>query len=661
MPQSYAGKFARIDLTGGKIEIDSTPKELKERFLGGVGIGGKIMWDETDENTDALSPENRLIFLTGPVQGTLFPQSARYVVVSRSPLTGWWAHSSAGGFFGPELKYAGFDFLIIQGKSPKPVYIYVENGIIQIRDASHIWGKMVPETSAAIEKELGDMDVKVACIGPAGEKGVKFACIMSDYFRAVGRTGLGCVMGSKNLKAVAVRGTGGLHIANPEKFEKFFLDWWDRYTPKGKYWEYVSGMRTHGTFALTDWENAIGRLPTKNHWTGYFENAEETIGMEPMRKRHYKRHRSCFCCGIQCKYVSTVKEGKWGGTESEGPEYETVEAFTSNFLSTDTNSLIRANYLCNIYGMDTITAGHVISFAYECFENGIFKKTDTGGRTLQWGEDGMDTVNELLEAIATGKDEFSRLLGLGSAEAARRVGGDAWKYAITVNNLEASGQDPRPHKSMGLTYAINVRGADHLTSISCIDELGYKDEAKRRYKKVADIICDRWDERYKGFLVTETEELNALCDAALLCKYGTMWPPIYYFTDYAKIISSLTGMEQFEDMKELSRLARCICHIRRMFNIRLGWTKKNDSLHPRIAVDAMPTGPAKGQTVNLEVMLKEYYQTRKYDWKTGYPTPGELKEAGLHEVVDDLKKRNKLKTPSGVPKSGRKWIYWWQR
>jgi aldehyde:ferredoxin oxidoreductase len=661
MSDSYAGKFARIDLTKEKIEIEPTPKDWKERFLGGVGIGAKIMWDETDEKTGPLSPENRLVFLTGPVQGTLFPQSARYEIVSRSPLTGWWAHSSAGGFFGPELKYAGFDLLIIQGKASKPVYIYVDNGLIRIMDASHIWGKNVPDTTMAIEKDLGDMDVKVACIGPAGEKGVRFACVMSDYYRAAGRTGLGAVMGSKNLKAVAVRGTGGLKIARPKQFEKLFVNWWERYTPKGKYWEYVNGMRKNGTFALTDWENAIGRLPTKNHWTGYFENAEETIGMAPMRRKHYKKHRSCFCCGIQCKYVSEVREGKWAGTESEGPEYETVEAFTSNFLSRDTNSLIRANYLCNLYGMDTITAGHVISFAYECYGNGILKKSDTGGRVLQWGEEGMDTVNELLESIATGKDDFSRLLGLGSAEAARRVGGDAWKYAITVNNLEASGQDPRPHKSIGLTYAINVRGADHLTSISCIDELGYKDEAKRRYGKAADIICDRWDERYKGFLVSETEELHALCDSAILCKYGTMWPPIYYFKDYGNIISTLTGMEQYEDMKELSKLARRICHLRRMFNVRLGWTKKNDSLHPRLSTDAMPTGPAKGQTVKLDVMLKEYYEARKYDWKTGLPVEKELIDMGLPEAASELKKRKKTAPASDVPKTGRKWLFWWNR
>ncbi|MDI6642192.1 MAG: aldehyde ferredoxin oxidoreductase C-terminal domain-containing protein, partial [Elusimicrobiota bacterium] len=444
---------------------------------------------------------------------------------------------------------------------------------------------------------------------------------------------------------------------------KLFDKWFQRYTPKGKYWEYVSGMRKYGTFALVDWENAIGRLPTKNHYTGYFENAEETIGMEPHRKKHYKRHRSCFCCGIQCKYVSEVRDinSRWYKTESEGPEYETIEAFTSNFLSHDTNALLRANYLCNIYGMDTITAGHVISFAYECYENGLLTKKDTNGRELIWGEHGMDTVVELLESIANSKDDFSRLLALGAAEASRQLGGSAWKYAICVNNLEASGQDPRPHKSMGLTYAINVRGADHLTSISCIDELGYKDEARRRYKNLAEIICDRWDERYKGFLVSETEELNALCDTALLCKYGTMWPPIYYFDDYGKIISCLTGLEQYEDMKVLSKLARRICHLRRAFNIRLGWSKKNDTLHPRLSTDPMPTGAAKGQTVDLETMLKEYYQIRKYDWQNGLPTEKELTECGLPEVVKEFKKsgkENKLGSPKHIPKTGREWRLW---
>ncbi len=643
MNDGYAGRYLRVDLTKEKFTVLPTPEEWKRKYLGGLGMGAKIMWDEVPPEVKPLSPQNRIIFATGPVNGTLFPPSGRYEVISRSPLTGWWAHSSAGGFFGPEMKYAGYDLIIIQGKAKRPVYLHIDNDLIELRDAKRLWGKNVIETTDQIMEELKDPDVKVACIGQAGENLVKYACIMSDYFRAAGRTGLGAILGSKNLKAIAIRGTKGIKIANKDKFNKLLADAFKRHSPEGRYWEYIESFRKYGTFSLVDWENAIGRLPTKNHWTGYFENAEETIGMEPMRKRHYKRHGSCFGCGIQCKYVSTVREGKYAGTESEGPEYETVEGFCSNFLSTDTNALIRANYLCNIYGMDTISVSHSISWAYESYEHGILTKKDTDGRELIWGEDGMNDVIELLEAIPFRKTKFASLLAEGSREAARRTGKGSEAYAIHVNGLEASGQDGRPHKSLGLTYAINVRGADHLTSLSSLDELGYTKAIEKRYgKKRAKILADRLDERYKGYLVADMEELYALCDSALLCKYGVMWPPIYYFEDFGKVISSITGFTEYESPKNLRKLAQRICHLRRCFNVRLGWTKKNDSLHPRFTEEPMPTGPAKGQIVHLEPMLKEYYSVRKYDWKTGLPTKGELERVNLSSVAKELKRRKKL-------------------
>ncbi|PKM92742.1 MAG: aldehyde:ferredoxin oxidoreductase [Elusimicrobia bacterium HGW-Elusimicrobia-4] len=643
MLYGYAGKYLRIDLTKNKVEVNETPEKLVRKYLGGVGLGAKILWDELKPEVQPLSPENKIIFLTGPVNGTLFPPSGRYEVVSRSPQTGWWAHSSAGGFFGPEMKYAGYDYIIIQGKASHPVYINIDNDLVQIKDARHLWGKNVIETTDAICNDLGDNDVKVACIGQAGENLVKYACIMSDYFRAAGRTGMGCILGSKNLKAISIRGTKGIKIADNKKFMEILENAFERHTSRGKYWEHVNAMRRYGSFALTDWENAIGRLPTKNHWTGYFENAEETIGMKPMRERHYRRHASCFGCGIQCKYASVNREGKYAGAESEGPEYETVEAFTSNFLSTDTNSLIEANRLCNIYGLDTISVGHSISFAYECFEKGILTQKNTGGRKLVWGEKGMDTVIELLHAIANKSDKFASLLAEGSAAAAKKIGGTAWRYAIHVNKLEASGQDGRPHKSLGLTYAINVRGADHLTSLSSLDELGYREAIIERFgKKNVKVLADRLDENLKGYLVADCENLYAVVDSLLLCKYGTMWPPIYYWEDLGKIISAVTGFKEYENIKELKKLAGRICHLRRCFNVRLGWTKKQDALHIRFTDEPMPTGPAKGQVVQLEPMLKEYYEIRQYDWSTGLPTRDELENVGLKKVADELKKRKKL-------------------
>lgn len=637
----YAGKSIRVNLTDRKITVFKTPVEWERKFLGGIGMGAKILWDELAPDVDPLSPSNKIVFLTGPVDGTLFPPSGRFEAVSRSPLTGWWAHSSSGGFWGPELKYAGYDLIIIEGASDRPLYLHIDNDFIELRDAGHLWGLDTEKATDSIKSELNDDEVKVLVIGPAGENLVKYANIMVDYYRALGRTGLGAILGSKKLKGIAVRGTKGIDIANHELFNKLLADMRKKYQKDAEYYGHIDSMRKYGTFALTDWENAIGRLPTKNHWTGYFPNAENTIGMHPLREKHYKKHESCFNCGIQCKYISEVRSGKYKGTRSGGPEYETVEAFTSNFLSTDTDALIRANYLSNLLGMDSISLGHSISFAYEAYENGIITKKDADGRELRWGD--MDTVMELVESIAYRKDDFSRLLGEGSKKAAEEIGGDAWKYAIHVNGLEASGQDGRTHKSMGLTYAINVRGADHLTSISCIDELGYKNEAFRRYGEArGKYVIDRLSEAHKGYLVAEMEELYALCDSLVLCKYGVMWPPLYYFEDMARLVHAVTGFEEYSDVKELRKMARRIVHIRRAFNVRLGWTKKQDALHPRFTKEPMPTGPGKGNVVHLEPMLAEYYLVRGYDWETGLPTEGELNDVGLSDVAGELSKAGKL-------------------
>jgi aldehyde:ferredoxin oxidoreductase len=639
MSDGYAGKILHADLTDRKIEVRETPEDLKRKYIGGVGMGARLLFDSVPPEVDPLDPRSVVYFLTGPLNGTLFPPSGRFEAVARSPLTGRWGHSSCGGFFGPELKYAGYDVLAITGRAESPVYLHVDNGTVELRDASELWGRDTVETTDLILNRLRDHDVKVLAIGPAGENLVRYACVIGDYHRAFGRTGLGCVMGSKNLKAVAVRGTGKIRVHDDVRFRELVSDALKRHSPEGEYWEYVRTMRRYGTFALTDWENAIGRLPTKNHYDCHFPGAEDTIGMEPLRRKHYRRHGSCFNCGIQCKYVSSVEKGPYKGSTSGGPEYETVESFGSNFLNPDTDSIIRANELCNLLGLDTISVGHSISFAFECFEHGILNEKDTGGRALAWGR--MEPVLELLESIAYRRDEFSSLLAEGCREASRRIGKGSEAFAIHVNGMEASGQDGRPHKSLGLTYAVNVRGADHLTSLSCIDELGYEEEAKRRYGDRAPIICDRFDERLKGYLVAEMEELYALCDSLTLCKYGVMWPPIYYFKDMGDVLSAATGFEEYDDPLELRRLARRICHLRRAYNLRLGWTRADDALHPRFTEEPVPSGPASGQVVHLEPMLEEYYYVRRYDHDTGYPLVRELEDVGLSDVARALLSQGK--------------------
>lgn len=635
----YAGKYIRVDLSSGNIRVEETPLELAHEYLGGSGIGARLLWNEVKPGTDPLSPQNKIIIATGPLTGTLFPPSGRYAVISLSPLTDHWGEAHAGGAFGPELKYAGYDYIVIEGKAEKAVYLNIEDNLIELRDASHLWGKNTIHTTDLICEQLGDIDVKVACIGPAGENLVKYACIINDYYRAAGRTGMGAVFGSKKLKAIAVRGSGGLKPALPEEFIKFSQECFERHS-SGEWADYIKKTsRTYGTTGLMDAMNAIGRLPTKNHYDGCYPEIDK-VGSEAIRKHFRVDHKSCFGCAIQCKYISRIKEGKYANTQSEGPEYETVMAYTSNMLVSDLTVAMRANYLCNIYGMDTISSGASIAFAMECYEKGIINKSDTDGLELKWGDG--EVALKLVEMIAN-REGFGDLLAEGVYEAAKRIGKGSDSYAIEVNRLEASGQDGRSHKSAGLTYAINVRGADHLRSLCIIDELGFTNKAKERFPQYdTDIVCDLLNERYKGYLVADQEAIFAVCDSLIACKYGVMWPPIYYWEDYAHLIHVLTGIDDYADIEETKRLGERISHLRRMFNIRLGWSKKNDSLHPRFTKEPMPSGPGKGQVVNLEPMLKEYYEVRGYDWKTGYPTRSSLEHAGIKDIADELEKMNKL-------------------
>ena len=637
----YAGEYIRVDLSSGSIQVEETPPELVHDYLGGSGVAARILWDEVGPEVDPLSPENKIIFAAGPVTGTLFPPSGRWAVISLSPLTGHWGEAHAGGFIGPELKYAGYDFIVVEGKAEKPVYLRIEDNLVELRDASSLWGKDVIKTTDLICEELSDPDVKVACIGPAGENLVRYACVMNDYYRAAGRTGMGTVMGSKNLKAIAIRGSGDLRPAQPEEFMEFSKECFERHA-KGEWAEFIrKTSRTYGTTGLMDAMNAIGRLPTKNHYDGVYPEIEK-VGSEAIRKRFRVDHKSCFGCAIQCKFISRIKEGKYAGTQSEGPEYETVMAFTSNILNSDPTIAMRANYLCNIYGMDTISAGTSIAFAMECYEKGLIDKGDTDGLELRWGDG--EVALKLVEMIAR-REGFGDLLAEGTREAAKRIGKGAERYAIEVNGLEASGQDGRSHKSVGLTYAVNVRGADHLRSLCVIDELGFRSKAEERFPQYdTDVVCNLLDERYKGYMVADQEALFAVCDSLIVCKYGVMWPPIYYWEDFARLIPVLTGMERYADVEEVKRLGERIAHLKRMFNIRLGWSKANDSLHPRFTEEPMPSGPGKGQVVHLEPMLREYYEARGYDWKTGYPTRTALEKAGLKDVADALEKAGKLIT-----------------
>jgi aldehyde:ferredoxin oxidoreductase len=633
----YAGRIADVDLSKSKVEISPLDREFAKNYLGGTGFASRILWDRVKPGLDPLDPKNPLIFGVGPVTGAFFSPSGRFMVAFKSPLTGVWGEAHCGGHWGPQFKYAGFDMLIIQGKAPKPVYLMVHDKDVTIHDASHLWTRDTTETTDMIKQEHGDNEIEVASIGIAGENKVRYAAIIGSYYRAAGRAGGGAVMGSKNLKAVAARGLGGVQVAQHGKFLAAARKAFDQ-TTTGKWGEMnEESLGMYGTTNLVTAIGEIGRLPTKNHTTGVYSEAD-AIGPETIRKNYRTSREACFGCAIQCKFTSQVKSGPYK-VKTGGPEYETLMAFGSNCLNSNVESILYANQLCNRHGLDTISTGCTIAFLMEAAEHGLISSKEADGLDLSWGNE--ETIVALVEKIAHRKG-IGDLLAEGSMRAAQKIGKGAERFAIHVKGMEASGQDPRPQQSVGLTYATNVRGADHLRSLSCYEELGFPDVAIERFgEDHAAEVMDLHSTTFKGTLIKDQEDLYVIVDSVILCKYGTMWPPTYYFDIIAEMLAPLTGFEEFGDIPKLRLVAERISNLRRCFNVREGFTRENEQLHPRFTEEPIPEGPAKGQVCDLDPMLDEYYEVRNWS-KKGLPKRSELVRLGLSDVADELAKMGKL-------------------
>ncbi len=615
----YAGQYLRINLTDRSIKKEPLPEHLIE-YIGGTGFCAKILWDELKAGIDPLSPENKLILATGPTSGTLFPQSGRYMMAAKSPLTGVWAEAHCGGHFAPELKYAGYDFIIFEGKADKLVYLLIIDDDIKIIDAADVKGKTVNETTDYIRQKHNVE--RVACIGPAGENLVRFAAVMTDKHRAFGRSGLGAVMGSKNLKAIAVLGTKDITVADPKKFAEVCKESKNRFL-EGQDAEGCLSLREFGSAGLVEIENEIGRLPTRNHKMGVFDKVER-VGSLKIRDEYRVAKNSCFNCKIQCKLVTLSKKYNNIG---EGPEYETVVSLGTGCLNDDLDSLIYANHLCNDLGMDTISCGSAIGFAMECHEHGLISED------INWSDG--EKVVQLVKDIAY-REGLGDLLAEGVRRAAKKIGGKAEKFAMHVKGQEISGQDGRAHRSGGLTHATAVRGADHLRGLSVIDEIGYPEIGRRRYgEDKLKAALDRHSEEFKGQMVYDVEHFYAVVDSLIMCKYGTMYPLCYYYPDMPDILYSITGIKLFNDVKNIERIGKKICLLRRAFNQREGLSRKDDTLPDRFLKEPEKEGPAKGEVVNLDVMLDDYYKLWGYD-KDGRILPETLDEFGLEDVKKEL-------------------------
>lgn len=597
----WSGTILRVNLTTGAITRQPTDPKVASMFLGARGLGDKIYIDEVDPKVDPLSPDNKMVFCPGPFSGTFAPSGGRYHVVTKGPLTDAIAGSNSGGSFGPELKYAGYDAVIIEGKATDPVYLWIKDDHVEIRNASHMWGKWVPDTTDMVRNET-DAEAKVACIGPAGEKQVLFAAIMNEMHRAAGRSGVGAVMGSKNLKAIAVVGTKPINVFDPAAFEKAVLKGRKglREHPVGG-----AGLKAYGTDVLVNILNETGALPTRNFRDGYFPTADK-VGGESLSANNLVRPKGCYACVISCGRVTRVTTPKWAG-EGEGPEYEAAWSYGPDCGIDNLDAVTKSNMLCNEMGMDPISLGSTIACAMDMYESGILALKDTDGVDFSFGN--PDLIVDLTKKIGL-REGIGNKLALGSYRFASLYGHP--EFSMTVKKQEMPAYDPRGVQGIGLEYATCNRGGCHVKGYTiAVEVLGCGAKLDPRATKD------------KPFWVKLFQDLTAAIDASGGCIFGTFGMT---GDDYAAMISALTGVTYTTE--QYIQAGERIWNLERLFNLRAGFTAKDDQLPERLTKDPIKTGPAKGEVSHVPEMLPEYYKLRGWDEK-GVPTKERLKELQL--------------------------------
>ncbi len=597
----WIGRYLRIDLGSGTVRKEVLSTDLARKYLGGRGLGTHFMMTEVDPRIDPLDQKNKLIFAAGPLSGTNAPSASHFDVVSKGPLNGTIAASSSGGIFGPMLKYAGYDMVILEGKSAKPVYLWICDDVVEIRDAADIWGKTVPETTEAV-RAATDEEACVACIGPAGERQVLFANIMNECGRAAGRSGVGAVMGSKNLKAVAVRGTGAVRVPDPKAFREAVV----RASAKIKANAVGGqGLRNFGTDVLVNILNELGGLPTRNFIDGYFPTADK-VGGESLTKQLLIRPRGCYACIISCGRATKVTNPKFAG-RGEGPEYETAWAFGPDCGIDNLDAVTKANYICNDYGMDTITMGSSVACAMNLFEDGIITTKDTDGIALNFGN--MEAMIEMVRKTAEGEG-FGKKLALGSYRLAESYGHP--EYSMTCKKQEMPAYDPRAIQGIGLNFATGNRGGCHVRGYTISPEvLGQP------------VKLDPRATEGKPALDITFQDLTAALDSSGMCLFTTFGLGA---EDLAELLSAATGINFTTE--EFMKIGTRIWNLERLFNLKAGLSAADDKLPERLIKDPILTGPSKGLVNRLDEMLPEYYKLRGWD-SVGVPTKQTLTDLGL--------------------------------
>lgn len=617
----YTGKILRINLSDQTSKEENLPIDLAKDFIGGAGFAIKYLYDEVSPGTNPLGGGNKLIFAPGPFTGTNVPCASRMAVAAKSPLTNAVGLALTGGHFPAELKFTGYDILIIEGVAEKPTYLWIKDDSVKFRSAKNVWGLKTTDAQQSIKNELHDQNIRIACIGPAGENLSKIACIINEL-RAIGRKGLGAVMGAKNLKAIAVRGSNAVKVASKEAFKSARSEMLTTLKADEFIYSHFSKV---GTSVTVDVTCGIGIFPTKNFsGTGVFEPLDK-LGGDAVNERNISRE-FCYKCPVGCSQLRLAKTGPYKGILAEGPEFETLFSFGGATGVDDIDSIIAADRLADELGLDTISAGVTIAFAMELYEKGILSKEETDGLNLTFGN--HEAMVDLLSRIAF-RDGIGDLLADGVKAAAEKIGKGSEKYAMHVKGLELPGYDVRGAKAHGLNYATSYTGADHNRGYSTQEVFG----------SPVPYEVDRFATEGKGKLTKWNQDMTTVvADCPTLCGFVAD-----DFTDpdglsiLARVLKAVTGFDLSSE--EIEKVGERVNNLARAFNVRQGFTRADDTLPARIMKEPLPGGASKGQFISekdLNMMLDEYFTERGWDIKTGVPKREKLIALGLEYVADEL-------------------------
>lgn len=625
MPHGYTGRILLVNLTAGQIDEEKVPENIYRNFVGGYGLGIRMLYERMKPRVDPLGPENHLGFVPGLLTGTPVPGSGRYMVVAKSPLTGTWGEANSGGTFGPAFKEAGYDGIFFTGVSSRPVYLLVKEGKAELRDASKAWGKDTCESDDILRHDIGDDDVKIACIGPSGEACSLLAGIVNEKGRIAARSGIGAVMGSKRLKAVAVKGGfQKITVANREGFKTARQKFQD--TMKAS--EFQKGLKAGGTSGGTSFLVSIGDSPIRNWRLSGLEAMPTVTNLDSANMEKYKtKGYACYACPVRCGALLEQKEGPFAVQDIiHRPEYESVAALGGLQVNDNLEAVIKANDICNRYGMDTINTGGAVAFAMECYEKGLITKEDTGGLELTWGNAGA--VVALVEKIGR-REGFGAVLADGVGKAAERIGKGSEEYAVAVLGQSLPFHDPRMSPALGTAMIADANPAHHMDcQITCQLEAGASigtDPALQTPKLQPLGDFDR-----KGPMYALGSQFHQLFNAAGLCALYTIGSTV----PVAELIGGVTGWDfgWAEGLKAGHR----ILTLRQAFNAREGITPDKFAMPRRIKEELLKTGPCAGAEIDFEVLREGYFDAMGWDIQSGKPFPETLKRLELNELAGDL-------------------------